>query len=285
MRDATSTGAGAQSAKPAKPARPRLHPRRVAAHARRPRAHLVGLELALSFGDPGGLASTLGFTGALLASWAPSEKGYDVAVGLRLPGLEAGASRSTIMGPLNLSIGRLTFLYDTATSGYLLTLQNIALSFLGLSFPPGGKTNAVLFGDPDRRGEQRARLVRGIQEGRGEEGQRQSPGAAMASMTFQFLDVGQGDGTAVVMRSSNNLEARARSRSSTSARSALPRRSPPRTRSSTWSASSTATATAPPAVQPRSSTSLFLTHPDADHYNKVYRARQQSLSTASRASS
>jgi len=56
------------------------------------------------------------------------------------------------MGPLNLSIGRLTFLYDTATSGYLLTLQNIALSFLGLSFPPGGKTNAVLFGDPDPQG-------------------------------------------------------------------------------------------------------------------------------------
>ena len=28
----------------------------------------------------------------------------------------------------------------------------------------------------------------------------------MASMTFQFLDVGQGDGTAVVMRSSNNLK-------------------------------------------------------------------------------
>ena len=111
-----------------------------------------GLELALSFGNPGGLASTIGFTGALLASWAPSENGYDVAVGLRLPGSQGGRKSLTIMGPLNLSIGRLTFLYDNATSGYLLTLQNLALSFLGLSFPPGGKTNAVLFGDPDPQG-------------------------------------------------------------------------------------------------------------------------------------
>lgn len=108
-----------------------------------------GLELALSFGEPGGLASSIRLTGALLVSWAPSEKGYDVAIGLRLPGSQGGRKSLQLLGPLNLSIGRLGFLYDTDTSGYLLTLQEIALSFLGLSFPPGGKTNAVLFGDPD----------------------------------------------------------------------------------------------------------------------------------------
>jgi hypothetical protein len=108
-----------------------------------------GLELALSFGSPGGLAAQAGFTGALLASWAPSDEGYDVALGLRLPGSQGGRKSMTIMGPLNLSIGRLSFLYDSDTSGYLLLLQNIALSFLGLSFPPGGKVNATLFGNPD----------------------------------------------------------------------------------------------------------------------------------------
>ena len=152
MRDATTTAAGAQSAKPAKPADLGFIPVESPLTPGDLGSTWFGLELALSFGDPGGLASTLGFTGALLASWAPSEKGYDVAVGLRLPGSGGGRKSLTIMGPLNLSIGRLTFLYDTATSGYLLTLQNIALSFLGLTFPPGGKTNAVLFGDPDPQG-------------------------------------------------------------------------------------------------------------------------------------
>lgn len=108
-----------------------------------------GLELALNFGEPGGLAAKTGFSGALLASWAPSESGYDVAVGLRLPGSKGGSKSLTIMGPLSLAIGRLNFLYDPDTEGYLLLLQNMALSFLGLSFPPGGKATAALFGDPN----------------------------------------------------------------------------------------------------------------------------------------
>jgi hypothetical protein len=152
MRDAATAASGSKSGKAAMPADLGFIPVESPLTPGDLGPEWFGLELALSFGDPGGLASTLGFTGALLASWAPSEKGYDVAVGLRLPGSQGGRKSLTIMGPLNLSIGRLTFLYDTATSGYLLTLQNIALSFLGLSFPPGGKTNAVLFGDPDPQG-------------------------------------------------------------------------------------------------------------------------------------
>ncbi|HEX6687155.1 MAG TPA: hypothetical protein VF085_00655 [Solirubrobacterales bacterium] len=108
-----------------------------------------GLELTLSFGDPGGLAAQAGFSGAILASWSPSESGYDVAIGLRLPGSSGGRKSLTIMGPLNLSIGRLSLLRDAETSDYLLLLQNIALSFLGLSFPPGGQASAALFGNPD----------------------------------------------------------------------------------------------------------------------------------------
>lgn len=108
-----------------------------------------GLELALSFGTPGGLAAQAGFAGALLASWSPSESGYDVAIGLRLPGSTGGRKALKIMGPLSLSIGRLSFLRDAEASGYLLMLQDIALSFLGLSFPPGGQVGATLFANPD----------------------------------------------------------------------------------------------------------------------------------------
>jgi hypothetical protein len=108
-----------------------------------------GLELTLSFGSPGGLAPRLGFSGALLASWAPSVDAPNVAVGLRLPGSTGGSKSLTVMGPLKLSIGQLNFLVDESTDGYLLRLANVALSFLGLSFPPGGRANALIFGNPD----------------------------------------------------------------------------------------------------------------------------------------
>ncbi|HEX2189707.1 MAG TPA: hypothetical protein VHG51_12450, partial [Longimicrobiaceae bacterium] len=110
-----------------------------------------GLEMTLSFGSPGALAPRLGFTGALLAAWSPAADAPNVAVGIRLPGSEGGKKSLTVMGPLKLGIGRLSFLFDPSTRGYLLRLQNVALSFLGLSFPPGGRTNALLFGDPDPR--------------------------------------------------------------------------------------------------------------------------------------
>ena len=106
-----------------------------------------GLELTLSFGSPGALAPTLGFTGALLLSWAPSADQPNVAVGLRLPG-SSGASRAlTIMGPLKLNIGQLNLLY--AHDSYLLRMANVALAFMGLKFPSGGRANALLFGNPD----------------------------------------------------------------------------------------------------------------------------------------
>jgi hypothetical protein len=108
-----------------------------------------GVEMALSFGSPGALAPKLGFTGALLAAWAPDADGYNVAIGLRLPGSDSGKKSLTIMGPLRLNIGRLIFRYDESAAGYLLRFQSVALSFLGLSLPPGGQTNALLFGDPD----------------------------------------------------------------------------------------------------------------------------------------
>jgi len=106
-----------------------------------------GVELSMSFGSPGALAPRLGFSGALLAAWAPDPTGPNVAVGIRLPGSESGRKSLTIMGPLSLAIGRLDLQHDG--DGFLLRLRDVALSFLGLRLPPGGRANAALFSDPD----------------------------------------------------------------------------------------------------------------------------------------
>jgi hypothetical protein len=108
-----------------------------------------GLELTMSFGSPGALAPQLAFTGAMLLAWAPSADSPNVAVGLRLPG-SSGASRAlTIMGPLKLDIGSLDLLRESSSNEYMMRFANVALTFLGLRFPSGGRTNALLFGNPD----------------------------------------------------------------------------------------------------------------------------------------
>jgi len=106
-----------------------------------------GLELTMSFGSPGALAPALGFTGSLLLSWAPGTDEPNVAAGLRLPGSSGTSKALTIMGPLKLDIGALSLLRDG--DDYMLRMANVALSFMGLRFPSGGRTNAMLFGNPD----------------------------------------------------------------------------------------------------------------------------------------
>lgn len=109
-----------------------------------------GLAMDLDFGAAGGLAQTLDMTGSLLAAWSPSPSGTDVQVGLRFPGAQEGGQGMTIMGPLRLNVGKIRFLRE-ASGAYLLRLDTIALGFLGLRFPPGGRTNLLLFGNPDPR--------------------------------------------------------------------------------------------------------------------------------------
>ncbi len=106
-----------------------------------------GINMELSFGSPGGLAEKVGFSGSLLAAWSPDKGAPNVAIGIQLPGSEGKSI--TIEGPLKLNIGDIKFIYHEADDAYLMKFQNIALSFLALSFPPGGKTNMLLFGDPD----------------------------------------------------------------------------------------------------------------------------------------
>ncbi len=111
-----------------------------------------GLEMALKLGSQGGLAAKAGFNASLLAAWSPNPKAYNVAIGLRLPGSEGGKKSITIEGPLKLNIGDLALLFNAEEQAYIMRFNNIMLSFLGLQFPPGGRTNLLLFGDPDPNG-------------------------------------------------------------------------------------------------------------------------------------
>jgi hypothetical protein len=111
-----------------------------------------GLQMALSLGSPGGLASQAGFSATLLAAWAPSKQAYNATIGIRLPGSEGGSKTVTIQGPLKLSIGDIALLFNKKEEAYLMRFSNIALGLLGKKFPSGGRTNMLLFGDPNPRG-------------------------------------------------------------------------------------------------------------------------------------
>jgi hypothetical protein len=111
-----------------------------------------GLQMALSLGSPGSLAAKAGFTATLLAAWAPSQQAYNAAVAIRLPGSEGGSKSLTIEGPLKLAIGDLALLFHKQQEAYLMRFSNIALSFLGVKFPSSGRTNMLLFGDPNPKG-------------------------------------------------------------------------------------------------------------------------------------
>jgi len=108
-----------------------------------------GLEFSVNFGGPGALAAKANFEAILLAAWSPSANDYNVYLGLQLPGSTSARSELTIEGPLKLGMQRIQF--TTADNGgppYTLIFNNIALKFLGVSFPPSGTTNVYLFGDP-----------------------------------------------------------------------------------------------------------------------------------------
>jgi hypothetical protein len=111
-----------------------------------------GLRMALGLGSQGSLAAKAGFEATLLAAWAPDEQAYNALVAIQLPGSQNGSKSLTIQGPLKLGIGDIALLYNKDQQAYLLRFANIALSFLSLKFPPGGRTNVLLFGDPEPKG-------------------------------------------------------------------------------------------------------------------------------------
>jgi hypothetical protein len=111
-----------------------------------------GLQMSLSLGSQGSLAAKAGFAATLLAAWAPSANTYNALLAIQLPGSEGGSKSLTIQGPLKLSVGDIAMLYSSDEQAYLMRLSNIALSFFSLKFPPGGRTNLLLFGDPSPKG-------------------------------------------------------------------------------------------------------------------------------------
>jgi hypothetical protein len=111
-----------------------------------------GLRMALGLGSQGSLAAKAPFDATLLAAWTPDEQAYNALIAIQLPGSQNGSKSLTIEGPLKLSIGDIALLYNKDQQAYLLRFANIALSFLSLKFPPGGRTNVLLFGDPDPKG-------------------------------------------------------------------------------------------------------------------------------------
>lgn len=105
------------------------------------------LQYDLDLGSPGALAAQVGFTAGLLLAWSPNPTAATVYVGLSLPGVSNGQRAISLQGVLTLAFGKVTFLVQPPT--YILELGNIVLKFLSLSFPPGGQTSLVMFGNPN----------------------------------------------------------------------------------------------------------------------------------------
>ncbi|HKE58970.1 MAG TPA: hypothetical protein VKB46_19805, partial [Pyrinomonadaceae bacterium] len=111
-----------------------------------------GLHLTLSLGSQGGLAAKGEFSASLLAAWSPSSGSYNALLAIQLPGSEGGSKKLSIQGPLKLTIGDIEMNYSKAEEAYLMKFGQIALGLFSLKFPPGGRTNLLLFGDPNPQG-------------------------------------------------------------------------------------------------------------------------------------
>ncbi|HEU5331421.1 MAG TPA: hypothetical protein VFU73_01615 [Actinocrinis sp.] len=142
-----------------------------------------GLLYALDLGTAGALAGGLGLSATLLAAWAPGTGGdgggggggdggdggdaggedgesadgagiVPVYLGIRFGDSPSTSVGQSIQGVLRLGFAAAEFLIVTGNQDaarrfeYLLRLNGLALSVLGLSLPPSG-VDLVVFGDPD----------------------------------------------------------------------------------------------------------------------------------------
>jgi hypothetical protein len=117
-----------------------------------------GLVWSLELGTFGALSDGAPVSLQILAGWGPGAADGDrpAYLGLKLPGYGAGGVTWPLQGVMRLgfrSIGFETFeepSKDTPIEKerhYILRLRHLALSILGISFPPGD-LDLVLFGDP-----------------------------------------------------------------------------------------------------------------------------------------
>lgn len=134
-----------------------------------------GMSFALNMESSEDIGAKAKIKADILVGWNAGKKG--TYVGLRFPG-SSGTDRSiTIVGILKLVFKSIRFVVYPLTTewddngkkllpeneerkvGYLLNLKNIRLEFFVLSFPPTGRTEITLFGDPTQGIEREQRLV------------------------------------------------------------------------------------------------------------------------------
>ncbi len=114
------------------------------------------LTFNLELGSLGALAGRAGFVANLVFAWNPGA-GSKFFVGLRLPGSTGGKREISLQGVIKLVFKNIDLVVarnkDPISNkdriSYVLKLKNIMLKFLALSIPPNGRTEIILFGDPD----------------------------------------------------------------------------------------------------------------------------------------
>ena len=114
----------------------------------KPSGEWYGLTCDLELGSVGALAGEAGLIVSILVAWQPKKE--SAYVGLRLP--SAGLNEFNIQGILKIEFDRIVFDVYRDTEGnsrYTLMLKNIMLKFLHLKLPPNGRTEIIIFGDPE----------------------------------------------------------------------------------------------------------------------------------------
>jgi hypothetical protein len=121
-----------------------------------------GVVLKVTMGTPGALVASAGFDSRMLLGWAPTtgagEQLPAALAGLQLPGAAPGAKLMSLQGVLRVTVGSLALRRDpvagqAGVSAFVLRLNNVGLTFLGVAkLPPGAVINFFLFGDPKGTG-------------------------------------------------------------------------------------------------------------------------------------
>lgn len=108
-----------------------------------------GLSFKLNMGTLGALTSSAGWDTTFVASWNVGGKG--VSAGLKLPGVNPQAPALSLQGVIRVDMGAIV-LEDTNPAAeevaYLMTIRNIVLKFLSLSFPSNANIDFFLSGNP-----------------------------------------------------------------------------------------------------------------------------------------
>ncbi|HEY9830976.1 MAG TPA: hypothetical protein V6D26_10370, partial [Stenomitos sp.] len=119
-----------------------------------------GLTFDLELGTVGALAGKAGIVVSIIAAWSPHQNvdetsgasaGSGVFVGLRLFGSSGNKKEFSIQGVIKIVFESIEFVVGTnkGKTSYLLKLKNIMLKLLTLSIPPTGKSEIIIFGDPE----------------------------------------------------------------------------------------------------------------------------------------